>query len=85
MAFIVCTVYTSAFVFEHVTLVIFEAALMESLPKRVCELIPAPEPKSPSNGFLVNVAYPYTSPGSKQRVIQAIDENTISSSSSVVN
>lgn len=57
---------------------------MESLPKRVFELIPAPEPKSPSNGFLVNVAYPYTSPGSKQRVIQAIDENTISSSSSVV-
>ena len=58
---------------------------METLPKKVQDLLPHPEPTKPSEGFLIKVANPYVSLGSKQRVIEAIDNNTLSSASIVVN
>ena len=58
---------------------------METLPQKVLDLLPHPEPTKPSEGFRIKVATPYVSPGSKQRVIEAIDNKTLSSASIVVN
>ena len=56
---------------------------MQTLPERVMEMLPAPEPK-PHNGFRLQVSYPYISPDSRQKVLNAIDNGTISSATSVV-
>ena len=58
---------------------------MDLLPPELRNHIPAPEPKPPINGYLLRVSRPYISPKSRERVLRAIDENTISSGSKVVN
>ena len=57
---------------------------MELLPEIIRKHIPAPEPRPPSGGFTLRVSNPYISSKSKDRVMEAIENATISSGSSVV-
>ena len=57
---------------------------MDLLPRELHKHIPAVEPKPPTNGYLLRISQPYVSSQSKEKVIQAIEENKISSGSSLV-
>lgn len=46
--------------------------------------LPHPEPNEPADGYQIRVATPYISPQAKANVVAAIDNNTISSGSPVV-
>lgn len=58
--------------------------IVAGLPKRTQYAFPPPEPQQPKGGYHIRVAQPYVSPLAKARVMKAIDDNTISSGSSVV-
>uniref|UniRef100_A0A1X7U068 Aminotransferase class I/classII domain-containing protein n=2 Tax=Amphimedon queenslandica TaxID=400682 RepID=A0A1X7U068_AMPQE len=57
---------------------------IDELPKYLRDKIPPEEPQKPPNGYIIPVSFPYISPRSKERVLQAIEEATISSATSVV-
>ena len=57
---------------------------IDGLPKYLRDKIPPEEPQKPPNGYTIPVSYPYISPRSKERVLQAIEEATISSATRVV-
>ena len=61
-------------------------AVMEDkdLPMRVLEMLPDPEPRPPGNKFALQVNKPYIPEGSKEAVIKAIEQGTISSATNVV-
>lgn len=64
--------------------IVMTAKTIEGLPKELRDIIPPQEPQKPSNGYKIPVSFPYISPKAKERVIQAIEEATISSATSVV-
>ena len=56
----------------------------KDLPIRVREMLPDPEPRPPGSKFTLQVSKPYIPEGSKEEVLKAIEQGTISSATNVV-
>ena len=57
---------------------------LSHLPPNVLESLPDPEPSAPPGGFRVRVSKPFIADGAKEMVVRAIEDDTISSATSVV-
>ncbi len=57
---------------------------VDNLPPKIKEKIPDAEPRRSSNGFRIQVSKPFIPQGAKERILRAIDQETISSATTVV-
>ena len=58
--------------------------MLQEIPEQLKDRIPDPEPKPSSDGYRIQVSYPFIPPGAKKSVVEAIEAGKISSATSVV-